>query len=158
MATQTTTTTAPPSTAEETKKSTGQYLLCARTFETRTAPLPSLGPDDVAIAPRATTLCGSDAHYYQHGRNGSIEIREPLCLGHEAAGEIVAVGSKVVDRTVGDRVAIEPGVACGDCAVCASGRYNLCGGLRFRGSGSAWPHFQGSLQARVVHPAKWTHW
>lgn len=137
--------------------STGQYLTGPRTFEVKGSPLHTPGPGEVVIAPKSTTLCGSDIHYFQHARNGTILVREPLCLGHESAGVIVAVGSDVVDRQVGDRVAVEPGVACGHCELCQDGRYNLCPNLRFRGSGSAWPHYQGSLQSRMIHPAKWTH-
>lgn len=136
---------------------TGQYLVSARKFETQSVPVPKLQNGEVAIAIRSTTLCGSDIYYFQHYRNGSIEVRQPLCLGHESAGEIVAVGPGVTTRKVGDRVAVEPGVACGDCELCASGRYNLCTKLRFRESGSAWPHYQGSLQSTIVHPSKWTH-
>lgn len=146
-----------PTSTTTTATTKGQYLVRAHTFETQTVPLPELKAGEVAIATRATTLCGSDIHYFQHYRNGSIAVRQPLCLGHEAAGEVVAVGPGVTDRRVGDRVAVEPGVACGACELCAAGRYNLCTGLRFRGSGSAWPHYQGSLQARIIHPEKWTH-
>ncbi|RMY13509.1 hypothetical protein D0867_07437 [Hortaea werneckii] len=144
-------------TSSHSYSSEGQYLEKAQEFELLRRPLPPLSSNDVLIEPRAVTLCGSDNHYFQKACNGSIKIREPLCLGHEFAGKIIDVGSEVRDRKIGDRVAIEPGVACGECDVCRDGRYNLCGNLRFRGSGSAWPHFQGGLQEKVVHPAAWTH-
>ncbi|KAI9166332.1 L-iditol 2-dehydrogenase [Paramyrothecium foliicola] len=116
--------------------------------------------DEVQIAMRATTLCGSDLHYFTHFRNGDFKIREPLSPGHECAGVVVAVGSSEATKKtfkVGDRVAVEVGVPCGDCEQCADGTYNVCGGLRFRSSATAFPHYQGTLQQRFNHPAKWVH-
>jgi L-iditol 2-dehydrogenase len=136
--------------------STGQFLHSPGELRAECRSLPPPLADEVQIALRATTLCGSDIHYFQHFRNGSIQVREPLCLGHEAAGEVVEAGSNV-NLKIGDRVAIECGVPCEQCEWCLSGRYNLCPKLRFRSSGSAWPHFQGTLQTRINHPARWTH-
>ena len=137
--------------------STGQYLVSAKVLQAKQVEVPYPENDEVQIVPRAVTLCGSDLHYYNHGRNGSILVREPLCLGHEFAGEIEQVGASVTDLKPGDKVAIECGVPCGECELCQSERYNLCPKLRFRGSGAAFPHFQGSLQERLNHPAIWTH-
>ncbi|KAI5860972.1 sorbitol dehydrogenase [Durotheca rogersii] len=128
--------------------------------ETRELPAP--GPGEVQVAVKATGLCGSDLHYYTHFRNGSIEVREPLTLGHEAAGVVVAVGARDPSGggaalAVGDRVALEVGVPCEACETCRRGRYNLCGAMRFRSSAKAFPHAQGTLQARVNHPARWCH-
>ena len=106
---------------------------------------------------RATTLCGSDVHYYCHYRNGDIQIKEPLSQGHESAGVVVAVGSSVCDLKIGDRVALEVGVPCDKCSDCSDGKYNICEQMRFRSSATAFPHFQGTLQHRLNHPAKWTH-
>ncbi|KAL4906401.1 hypothetical protein BDW74DRAFT_190126 [Aspergillus multicolor] len=124
-------------------------------------PLPPPATNEVQIAIRSTTLRGSDAHYYAHHRNGSITVKEPLCGGHEAAGVIVAVGSDTADSKVkvGDKVAIESGVPCSlqDCSKCSKGQYNVCPNLRFRSSGAAFPHFQGTLQEYVNYPAAWVH-
>lgn len=136
--------------------SSGHYLVSAKELVVVERDLPLLNSEEIQIAIRATTLCGSDMHYYQHGKNGTIEIKEPLCLGHEAAGEVVAVG-RDANFQVGDRVAIECGVPCGSCDLCQQNRYNLCGQLRFRGSGSAVPHFQGTMQSLVNHPSRWAH-
>ena len=106
---------------------------------------------------RATGLCGSDLHYYNHGRNGDIILQEPLSLGHESAGEVVAIGLDVEGYEVGDLVAIECGIPCGSCGHCNIGRYNICTTLRFRSSAKSIPHFQGTLQERLNHPAKWCH-
>ena len=106
---------------------------------------------------RATGLCGSDLHYYNHGHNGDIILQEPLSLGHESAGEVVAVGIDVGEFEVGDLVAIECGIPCGICEHCNNGQYNICTTWRFRGSAKSFPHFQGTLQERLNHPAKWCH-
>ncbi|OQU97217.1 Alcohol dehydrogenase GroES-like domain-containing protein [Cladophialophora immunda] len=137
--------------------SRGQYLLHPKQLQLREVEIGKLGPEEVEIAPRSTTICGSDLHYYAHGRNGSITVKEPLCLGHESAGDVVAVGTAVNGLRPGDRVAVECGVPCSECELCVEGRYNLCPKLRFRSSGSAFPHFQGTLQERIIHPAKWVH-
>ncbi|CAG9990381.1 unnamed protein product [Clonostachys byssicola] len=116
--------------------------------------------DEVQIAMRATTLCGSDLHYFTHFANGDFKIKEPLSPGHECSGVIVAVGAVVEknrDLKVGDRVAVEVGVPCGDCDRCVEGTYNVCSKLRFRSSATVFPHYQGTLQQRFNHPAQWVH-
>ncbi|KAL2832601.1 chaperonin 10-like protein [Aspergillus cavernicola] len=140
--------------------SKGQYLHGPKTLQLEERPLSAPGPDEVQIAIRSTTLCGSDVHYYTYNRNGSIEVKEPLCGGHEAAGVIVALGQDVQKFSVlrpGDKVAIESGVPCENCTKCCKGMYNVCSKLRFRSSGASFPHFQGTLQEYVNHPARWCH-
>jgi L-iditol 2-dehydrogenase len=115
--------------------------------------------DEVQIRIRATGICGTDLHYYQHGRNGMFIVQTPLVLGHEASGEISAVGANVASTKfqVGDRVVVEPQRPCGVCTVCRSGRYNICPFLKFTGSASADPPVQGSLQQYYNHPAAFVH-
>lgn len=148
-------------TAATSAKSRGQYLQKAKTLGTASIDLTPLASEEVRVAIRSTTICGSDVHYYTHFCNGSIQVREPLCLGHEAAGEVVAVGSGVPQANpylkAGDMVALECGVPCGQCDYCRGGRYNICPALRFRSSGSKFPHYQGTLQELVDHPARWVH-
>ena len=74
----------------------------------------------------AVGVCGSDVHYYEHGRIGPFIVEAPLILGHESAGRVVEVGESVTKHAVGDRVTLEPGVPCGRCRECRAGRYNLC--------------------------------
>ncbi|KAJ6071134.1 hypothetical protein N7499_009148 [Penicillium canescens] len=138
----------------------GQYLHGPGQLRLEDRPLSSIGPSDVRIRIRATTLCGSDVHYFKYGKNGSIEVKEPLCGGHEAAGEVVEVGAaaRVLGKVqVGDKVAVESGVPCQECPKCEDGRYNICSKLRFRSSGASFPHFQGTLQEYIDHPAEWCH-
>ena len=123
--------------------------------EPRSLDAPASG--EVQVAVRATGLCGSDLHYYGHYRNGDIIVKEPLSLGHESSGEVVAVGSDVSGLRVGDRVALEVGQPCGTCARCEEGRYNICPAMRFRSSAKSFPHAQGTLQDRINHPAAWCH-
>ena len=94
-------------------------------------PVPSPGPGEVLIQIGSVGICGSDVHYYQHGRIAEYVVREPLVLGHEAGGRIVAVGAGVDSSRAGQRVALEPGVPCRICRECKAGRYNLCPDVRF---------------------------
>jgi L-iditol 2-dehydrogenase len=94
-------------------------------------PMPEPGPREVLVEVAAVGVCGSDVHYYEHGRIGSFVVREPMVLGHESSGRVVALGPEASSHAVGDRVALEPGVPCGGCRECRAGRYNLCRDVRF---------------------------
>ena len=100
-------------------------------LELQERPVPRPGPGQVLVAVRSVGVCGSDVHYYRHGRIGDFVVRAPLVLGHELSGRIAAVGPGVDPGRLGGRVAIEPGAACGRCAQCTAGRYNLCPDMRF---------------------------
>ncbi|CDW99831.1 hypothetical protein [Sporisorium scitamineum] len=116
--------------------------------------------DQVQIRVRATGLCGSDLHYYLHGRNGDFALQHSMCLGHESAGEIVALGPNVpasASLAVGDRVAIEAGRFCGSCPKCRDGRYNLCKQMRFASSAKTFPHLDGTLQKYMNWPSWLVH-
>src|SRR5208282_2972162 len=69
-----------------------------------------LGPHDVKIAIHTVGICGSDVHYYEYGAIGPFVVREPMVLGHEAAGTVVEVGANVKHLKPGDRVCMEPGI------------------------------------------------
>jgi len=109
-----------------------------------------LGPTDVEIRLGAGGICGSDLHYYQHGRVGAFVVREPLIPGHEVSGTVARIGSAVTRVEVGDKVAINPSHACGQCDYCLGGRLNLCRNMRFLGSASVFPHVQGMFRERFV--------
>lgn len=119
--------------------------------ETRATPAP--GPHEVLVEVRAVGVCGSDVHWYRDGHIGSTWVASPLVLGHEASGVIVAVGSDIADERIGARVAIEPGVPCGSCEQCRSGRYNLCSRVRF----FATPPIDGAFATHVVIASDFAH-
>lgn len=106
-------------------------LLREHAVEVRSAPVPNPEPHQVLIEIAAVGICGSDVHYYEHGRIADFVVREPLVLGHEASGTIVALGAEVTDREIGQRVALEPQETCGRCVQCTAGRYNLCPDVQF---------------------------
>jgi len=109
-----------------------------------------LGPTDVEMRLGAGGICGSDLHYYQHGRVGAFVMREPLIPGHEVSGTVARIGSDVTRVKVGYKVAINPSHACGHCDYCNAGRLNLCRHMRFLGSASVYPHVQGMFRERFV--------
>mgnify|MGYP000864573099 FL=1 len=111
-------------------------------------PAPAAGEVRVKIA--AGGICGSDLHYFQHGRVGAFVIREPLVPGHEVSGVVERIGSAVTRVKPGDKVAVNPSHACGQCDYCFSGRFNLCRHMRFLGSASVFPHMQGMFRERFV--------
>lgn len=110
-------------------------------------PVPAPGPHEALVKVMAVGICGSDIHYYEHGRIGRYVVDGPFVLGHECAGEVVAVGEKVTRVKPGDRVAVEPGVTCGTCEACKSGRYNLCPDVQFL----ATPPVHGAFAQYIVH-------
>ncbi|WP_395704248.1 L-idonate 5-dehydrogenase [Aquabacterium sp.] len=111
---------------------------------------PPLGDHDVLLRLGAGGICGSDMHYYEHGRVGAFEVREPLVPGHEASGVVVAVGASVSRVRPGQKVAINPSHPCGHCDYCRSGRGNLCRSMFFLGSASVFPHAQGMFREQFV--------
>ncbi|WP_370304388.1 NAD(P)-dependent alcohol dehydrogenase [Cryobacterium sp. TMS1-13-1] len=96
-----------------------------------TVPVPDLEHDQVLVQVAAVGVCGSDVHYYQHGRIGPYVVEHPLILGHELSGRITAVGSGVDPARIGQRVAVEPQRPCRICEQCKAGRYNLCPDIEF---------------------------
>jgi len=108
-----------------------------------------LGPRDVRIALRTVGICGSDVHYYTHGRIGPYVVRDPMILGHEASGVIEEVGAEVKNLKVGDRVCMEPGVPDPNSRASRLGMYNLDPAVRFW----ATPPIHGVMRPSVVHPA-----
>ena len=97
--------------------------------EERPDPLP--GRHEVLIRVASVGVCGSDIHYFEHGRIGRFTVDAPLVLGHEASGQVVGLGPAVSRLTLGQRVSLEPGIPDFTCSQCLAGRYNLCTGMRF---------------------------
>ncbi|KAF5387370.1 hypothetical protein D9757_005763 [Collybiopsis confluens] len=121
-------------------------------------PKPKPGPGQVLVHVRATGICGSDVHFWKHGRIGdSMVVRDECGSGHESAGEVVEVGEGVTEWKVGkcDRVAMENGVPCSkpSCDPCRTGRYNGCPDVVFFST----PPYHGTLTRWHLHPAQWLH-
>lgn len=108
-------------------------------------PRPALErPDDVLVRVRAVGVCGSDLHGYLGHTGRRIP---PLVMGHEAVGDVVAVGPGVRGLSPGSRVATHTVAACGRCAQCLAGARSLCVDRRILGMSApgayaefvAWP-------------------
>jgi (R,R)-butanediol dehydrogenase/meso-butanediol dehydrogenase/diacetyl reductase len=122
---------------------------------------PQVVPGSVKIKVKWCGICGSDLHEFlggpifipvgtPHPLSGNTA---PVILGHEFSGEIVETGLGVTNLAVGDRVIVEPIVACGKCAACQENKYNICASLGFHGlCGSG-----GGLAEYTVFPAKFVH-
>lgn len=128
-------------------------LVSAGRVEIEERTVPSVGPRDVLVEVRAVGVCGSDVHYFEHGRIGSFVVNGPLVLGHEAAGAIVAQGPAVERQRVGERVTLEPGVPCSRCPECRSGMYNLCRHVQFL----ATPPYDGTFAQYVAINQDFAH-
>jgi len=123
-------------------------------------PTPQIGPGDVLVAVRATGICGTDLHIESWDPWAARTVSTPRTVGHEFAGEVVAVGSGVTEVQVGDAVSGEGHLVCGRCRNCRAGRRHLCIHTRGIGvqvdgafaeyvaipSGNAWVH---------RHPIEW---
>jgi len=111
-----------------------------------------VGPGMVRIAIHTVGVCGSDVHYYTHGRIGPFVVDAPMVLGHEASGSVVEVGEGVTHLKVGDRVCMEPGIPDPNSRASRLGMYNVDPAVNFW----ATPPIHGVLTPEVVHPANYT--
>lgn len=116
-------------------------------------PVPQPEANDVLIRVSSVGVCGSDVHYYRHGRIADFVVREPIILGHEAAGRIVAVGEAVNPSRIGERVSIEPQRPRFDSVRSLSGHYNLDPDIEFY----ATPPIDGAFAEYVTIPAVFAH-
>ena len=112
-----------------------------------------LSPTDVRIAVHTVGICGSDVHYYTHGKIGPFVVEQPMVLGHEASGTVVEVGAQVTHLKPGDRVCMEPGIPDATSRAAKLGIYNVDPAVRFW----ATPPVHGCLTPQVVHPAAYTY-
>ncbi|EWC48663.1 hypothetical protein DRE_01885 [Drechslerella stenobrocha 248] len=111
-----------------------------------------LQPGEVVVEMKATGICGSDIHFWQHGRIGpTMVVEDEHILGHESSGVVVKVHPGVTSLKPGDRVALEPTIPCMKCVPCLTGRYNGCEDVLFRST----PPVPGFLRRYIVHPAQW---
>ena len=113
----------------------------------------TLGPKDVRIKTHTVGICGSDVHYYTHGKIGHFVVTDPMILGHEASGVVLACGADVTHLKPGDRVCMEPGIPDPTSRAAKLGIYNVDPAVRFW----ATPPVHGCLTPEVIHPAAFTY-
>jgi len=131
------------------KRNQAAVMTDVRKIELRDVPMPKIGDNDVGVAVESVGICGSDMHFFEGKAFHIFPDSLPFVLGHECGGTVYAVGKDVKDLVPGNRVALEPGVPCGKCSLCESGRYNLCPNVVFM----ATPPHDGALMRYIRHPA-----
>lgn len=112
-----------------------------------------LAPHDVRIKMHTVGICGSDVHYYTHGRIGPFIVNAPMILGHEASGTVIETGAAVSTLAVGDRVCMEPGIPDPNSRASRLGMYNIDPAVKFW----ATPPVHGILRPTCVHPEAFTY-
>jgi len=125
-----------------------------RDLRVEAAEQPEPGPGEVLLRVRRVGICGSDVHYYSHGRCGPFIPSQPFILGHEFVATVEQTGPGVDQPIVGDRVVANPTRSCGRCEACISGHGNLCGRVVMLGSGSTTPPTNGAFAEYVVAGAQ----
>lgn len=136
-------------------KNTEAILVVPGTMEIKEAPVPVPKDDEIMLKVEYVGICGSDVHGFESGP--FIPPKDPnqkIGLGHECAGTVVQVGSKVTKFKPGDRVNIEPGVPCGKCKYCLEGHYNICPDVDFM---ATQPNYRGALTNYLCHPENFTY-
>lgn len=138
----------------EKKKQKVAWLTGRQQIRTKEEAWDMISDDDVLVKIEEVGLCGSDLYFFESGMIGDDALPFPLVLGHECAGTVVEIGQSVTKVKLGDRVCLEPGIPCGKCEHCMTGRYNLCQKVDFM---AAPPDFHGCLKSYVVHPEKFIY-
>lgn len=136
-------------------KNSKAILVEPKHFEIHDAPVPEPKEDEILLKVEYVGMCGSDIHGFEFGP--FIPPKDPnqeIGLGHEVAGEVVGIGSKVTKFKVGDKVLIEPGVPDDTCEYCRTGRYNICPDVDFM---ATQPNYRGALCNYMTHPEAWTY-
>lgn len=98
-------------------------------------------------------ICGSDIHYYLHGRAGMSVLKQPMIIGHEFVGQVAEAPPESALK-IGQRVAVNPSQPCNDCPLCLEGKQNLCREMRFMGSAQFYPHVDGGFADYVAVNAR----
>lgn len=118
---------------------------------------PALQPGEVRLELAWGGICGSDLHYFQHGRVANSILRAPMILGHEFSAIVQEVGPEVAGLAVGMTVAVNPSRPCLSCDQCTGGLTHLCRNMRFMGSAAHVPHTNGGFCERPVVLASQCH-
>lgn len=115
---------------------------------------PKMGSSDVLVRILVNGICGSDIHFFHEGKLGPFIVDSPYIPGHEAIGVVEQIGACVPDTSlVGKRVIVEPGIPCGSCSFCKTGRYNLCQTVKFLSA----PPIDGTFTDFAVIPWDFVH-
>jgi L-iditol 2-dehydrogenase len=117
-------------------------------------PVPNPGPDEVLVRVKACGICGSDVHGYDGSSGRRIP---PIVMGHEAAGTVTAMGSKVSGIREGDRVTLDSTIYCGCCAYCRRGEVNLCDQRQVLGVSTPEYRRAGAFAEYVLVPPRVVH-
>jgi len=125
------------------------YLRAPKEIQIKDIPSPVRCPGEALVRVRATGVCGSDITAYR-GINPTVVY--PLVVGHESAGDIIEVDPNSSDLKLGNRVVVEPYLACGRCYPCSLGRTNNCQYLQVRGV-----HVNGTMAEYISHPERLLH-
>jgi L-iditol 2-dehydrogenase len=128
-------------------------VVAPRDIRLEDAPVPVPAHGEALVRIRAVGICGSDLHYYAHGRIGDVRFVPGHILGHEVSGVVEALGPGTAGPAPGTPVAVDPAIHCGACRFCAEGHPNFCRELRFFGS----PPTPGALQEYLTHPARFLY-
>ncbi len=89
-------------------------------------PIPKCGDDEVLIKIKSASVCGTDLHIYNWDEWSQKRVKYPLTVGHELSGEIIELGSKVNDLSLGDIVSVETHIVCNECEMCKTGNAHVC--------------------------------
>ncbi len=95
--------------------------------------VPEIGPEQILIKVESTSICGTDHHIYKWNKWAQNNIKPPQIMGHEVAGEVVKVGTRVEKVHQGDFVSSETHIPCGHCYQCQTGQQHICSNMRILG-------------------------
>ena len=101
--------------------------------ELQTVPTPAIGPRDILVKVRASTICGTDLHIFKWDAWAQSRIRPPMVFGHEFCGDVVAAGEEVNRVHIGDYVSAETHIVCGHCYPCRTGQFHICRNVQIIG-------------------------
>lgn len=117
-------------------------------LELITADIPKIGPADLLVKVKATSICGTDLHIYNWDPWSQGRIKPPIIIGHEFAGDVVEIGNMVQGFQKGDFISAESHIPCGYCYQCRNDQPHICGNLKILGVDT-----QGCFAEYVALPA-----
>ncbi len=117
--------------------------------ELKQVPIPQIGPHEVLIQVKATSICGTDVHIYTWDAWAESRVKAPMVFGHEFSGIVVDVGSEVAGIELGDHVSAETHIVCHQCLQCRTGQYHICQNTQILGV-----DFSGCFAEFVKMPAE----